>query len=178
MSNNQPFRNRQAIAHATVCGCYCCLRVFLPSQIKRWTDNGETALCPYCEIDAVLSGNEDQPLDAGQLTRLHNQSIKVSSLLTGEGRMVQLRNGESAQVFPADGERFALCASTDGRHFLRAYREDKTHEDFALAHSDMAIMIDDGDVFVYRTADGKQWIDHAPETLGLVIGEAASPKEA
>lgn len=153
------------------------MRVFLPSQIVRWTDNGETALCPFCEIDAVLSGNADQPLDAGQLTRLHNRSMKVSSLLTGEGRSVQLMNGEPAHVFPVNGERFILCASIDGRYFLRAYREGKAFEDFSLAHSDMAVMIDDEDAFIYKTPDGTQWVDHAPEALGLIVGKDGSPEK-
>lgn len=36
------------------CGCFSCLKVFDPRIIKAWTDEGETALCPFCGVDSVL----------------------------------------------------------------------------------------------------------------------------
>jgi len=35
-------------------GCFHCKRSGVPIDIKEWVDNGKTALCPYCNIDAVL----------------------------------------------------------------------------------------------------------------------------
>lgn len=36
------------------CSCYYCLKQFRKNEIKEWTDQGETALCPYCHIDSVI----------------------------------------------------------------------------------------------------------------------------
>lgn len=34
-------------------GCYYCLETFNESEIEDYVDNGNTALCPYCMVDAV-----------------------------------------------------------------------------------------------------------------------------
>lgn len=46
--------HREALADADQCGCYSCLRVFNPTEIESWTDNGTTAICPYCDVDAII----------------------------------------------------------------------------------------------------------------------------
>ena len=35
-------------------GCYHCCKIFASVDVKNYTDNGETALCPLCNIDAVI----------------------------------------------------------------------------------------------------------------------------
>lgn len=40
-----------------VCGCFSCLEVFSVDSIEEWTDEGKTALCPKCGVDAVLAGS-------------------------------------------------------------------------------------------------------------------------
>ena len=35
------------------CGCFYCGSIFDPMEISEWTD-ADTALCPYCGIDAIL----------------------------------------------------------------------------------------------------------------------------
>ncbi|WP_337867994.1 cytoplasmic protein [Meiothermus sp.] len=47
-------RHRAEILQSEQCGCFYCLRIFPPSEIEEWIDEGQTALCPYCGIDAVL----------------------------------------------------------------------------------------------------------------------------
>lgn len=46
--------NRQPLEHVDECGCFYCLEIFNPKQITEWTDMGQTALCPYCDIDSVI----------------------------------------------------------------------------------------------------------------------------
>lgn len=46
--------HRDEIVRSERCGCFYCLRIFPPSEIEEWVDEGQTALCPYCGIDAVL----------------------------------------------------------------------------------------------------------------------------
>jgi hypothetical protein len=41
------------------CRCFHCLHAFSAEQISHWVDYGETALCPNCGVDAVLSGRAD-----------------------------------------------------------------------------------------------------------------------
>ena len=44
------------------CGCFYCLEVFDAQQVSEWIDRQETALCPYCGIDAVLGSAAGFPL--------------------------------------------------------------------------------------------------------------------
>ena len=47
--------NKEQIQQSTKCGCFCCVKIFDPSEITEWCDFDEdTPLCPYCGIDAVL----------------------------------------------------------------------------------------------------------------------------
>ena len=47
-------KNRQLVEQSTNAGCYCCLKIFDSKEIKEYTDEGQTAVCPYCEVDAVV----------------------------------------------------------------------------------------------------------------------------
>lgn len=42
--------------------CYHCFEVFDSNQIQRFTDNGFTPICPFCEIDSVTEEREDEEL--------------------------------------------------------------------------------------------------------------------
>jgi len=56
--------HRDAVLRSERCGCFYCLRWFLPAEVTEWIDSpsadddqpGQTALCPHCGIDAVLPG--------------------------------------------------------------------------------------------------------------------------
>jgi len=51
--------NRNTIENNTQCGCYFCTTVFKGSEITEWVDDGQTALCPHCDIDAVIPNETD-----------------------------------------------------------------------------------------------------------------------
>jgi hypothetical protein len=53
------FRNKEVLGATEWCGCYYCITVFRTSEIREWTDNGETAICPYCGVDAVVPNATD-----------------------------------------------------------------------------------------------------------------------
>lgn len=60
------FCNKHAIRESQECGCFYCERVFDASELKEWVKDraDDTALCPYCGIDAVIgdaSGYELSP---------------------------------------------------------------------------------------------------------------------
>lgn len=54
--------NRRAAFKSKICGCFCCLRTFMPGKIAEWIDSNRTAVCPHCGIDSVISSH-----DAGNL---------------------------------------------------------------------------------------------------------------
>jgi len=72
------FRNRSRIAAASRCGCFHCHAVFPGSEVQDWTDDGQTALCPRCGIDAVLA----DVTDTETLRELHRCRFEVGIPLT------------------------------------------------------------------------------------------------
>ncbi|MHD0645008.1 hypothetical protein ACYPKM_05235 [Pseudomonas aeruginosa] len=52
------FNNIEAIGREEKCSCYFCLRQFDSHQITEWTDGGTTAICPHCDIDAIVPGGQ------------------------------------------------------------------------------------------------------------------------
>ncbi len=54
--------HREAVERSVACGCFYCEAVYAPTEIKRWIDAEQTALCPKCGIDAVLPDDAAQPL--------------------------------------------------------------------------------------------------------------------
>lgn len=46
--------NLKELKNSQKCGCFYCLNIFSPQEIRRWIDNGQTALCPHCQIDSVI----------------------------------------------------------------------------------------------------------------------------
>lgn len=47
-------RNKEEIALGDIAGCFHCVETFDPSEIKEYTDEGDTVLCPKCGEDCVL----------------------------------------------------------------------------------------------------------------------------
>ncbi|HEX9503331.1 MAG TPA: hypothetical protein VF974_03345 [Patescibacteria group bacterium] len=51
--------HRDEIMSGNLCGCFHCQQTFLPTDIEDWIEEGlgkgETAICPKCGIDSVLS---------------------------------------------------------------------------------------------------------------------------
>jgi hypothetical protein len=66
--------NHSAIIKSSkLCGCFYCLRTFNPrrKKIREWIDGGETALCPFCSIDAVIGSDSGFPLTEEFLQAMH-----------------------------------------------------------------------------------------------------------
>ena len=68
-------QHRSEVLSSQTCGCFYCLSVFSPSEIKDWVDwpegtpedqqleVGSTALCPKCGIDSVIGDQSGYPID-------------------------------------------------------------------------------------------------------------------
>lgn len=64
--------NKTAIAQCQKVGCYHCLMIFDPKEVKEWTDEGQTAICPFCAVDAVLAETDNTLLTRELLTKLRD----------------------------------------------------------------------------------------------------------
>lgn len=61
--HTRSLRNRDELSRSGRCGCFYCLAIFDPHEIKSWTDKdasgvGLTALCAKCGIDSVIGDAE------------------------------------------------------------------------------------------------------------------------
>ena len=63
-SNN----HKPELEQDSVCGCFYCQRVFHPKEITEWlieknpADWRGTAVCPYCDVDAVIGESSGFPI--------------------------------------------------------------------------------------------------------------------
>jgi hypothetical protein len=69
--------NKVEVLKSKLCGCFYCLAIFAPAEIKEWTDEentkGMTALCPYCGIDAVVGENSGYPINNENFLKAMNE---------------------------------------------------------------------------------------------------------
>lgn len=66
------FENRKELERSTMCGCASCGKTFPPSEIVNYLKdkNGETAMCPYCAVDAVIGDASGLAIDKATLDEL------------------------------------------------------------------------------------------------------------
>lgn len=69
--------NEEELAQSTQCGCFACGATFAPREITAWIDAGKpwrpaprTALCPRCQMDAVIGSASGFPLTAEMLEEM------------------------------------------------------------------------------------------------------------
>jgi hypothetical protein len=70
--------NRMELEASEVCGCIACERIYFPSEVVRWLEDG-TALCPHCGVDAVVGSASGIPIMPGVLRRAHERWFLVGS---------------------------------------------------------------------------------------------------
>ncbi|RLZ06376.1 hypothetical protein [Faecalibacter macacae] len=57
-SHDKSSSHKSEILNGKLCGCFYCEQTFSPQEILEWIEEpngGETAICPKCGIDSVLS---------------------------------------------------------------------------------------------------------------------------
>jgi hypothetical protein len=59
VAHGRCLHNRLLLANGGRCGCFYCLKTFDANDVTEWVDEGLTARCPHCGIDAVLSEKAD-----------------------------------------------------------------------------------------------------------------------
>lgn len=75
-------QNRELLERSERAGCFYCEQLFSAAAITNWvdgpqvetgsTDDGVTALCPHCGIDAVLPSAAPIPLNAEVLAEMRH----------------------------------------------------------------------------------------------------------
>jgi hypothetical protein len=74
--------NRDEILSSERCGCFYCVEIFLPIEVKEWTDEkegvGQTALCPRCGIDAVIGSESGYPTTTKFLKLMRSHWFKAA----------------------------------------------------------------------------------------------------
>ncbi len=58
------------------CGCFYCLTIFNPQEITEWIDDDKTAVCPYCDIDSVISESSGYPITKEFLIKMNSYWFK------------------------------------------------------------------------------------------------------
>ena len=51
--------NVEEIRKSKLCGCFYCKKIFHANEVEDFIDGGQTALCPYCDIDSVIGDASD-----------------------------------------------------------------------------------------------------------------------
>lgn len=66
--------NREELSKVDSCGCFYCLRTYTPKEIKEWIEDkaGDTAICPYCDVDSVLPESYEYELSKELLQEMHD----------------------------------------------------------------------------------------------------------
>ncbi|WP_424244238.1 hypothetical protein Dip510_001439 [Elusimicrobium posterum] len=63
--------HRKSLEKDNLCGCFYCLEIFHPSEVKEWIDDETTAICPYCDIDAIIGKSSGFPVTKEFLEKMH-----------------------------------------------------------------------------------------------------------
>ena len=71
--HSHTLRNRTEIEASDKCVCICCCEIFKASEVADFIDEGETALCPICGIDAVIGDCTGISMDSGTLNKFHKE---------------------------------------------------------------------------------------------------------
>jgi hypothetical protein len=67
--------NKQQLMAAQRAGCFYCLKIFEPSEINYWVDDkpSQSAVCPHCDVDAVLADDGSFAFTPELLKALNHQ---------------------------------------------------------------------------------------------------------
>jgi len=63
--------HRTELTASVRCGCFFCFRTFAVTDIRKWIDKNQTALCPRCGIDSVIGTASGHAIEDRFLRKLH-----------------------------------------------------------------------------------------------------------
>lgn len=71
-AHKHSIKHRAELESSSTCGCFYCLRIFSAAEITEWVDDGQTAICPHCPVDAVIGSASGYPITPEFLRRMHD----------------------------------------------------------------------------------------------------------
>lgn len=63
--------NRSLVAVSDKCYCFYCKQSMYRGEIEDYADNGQTAICPKCGIDAVIPDSIEEDVDESIIEEMH-----------------------------------------------------------------------------------------------------------
>ena len=67
----------------------------------------------------------------------------------------------------ANGKKGILIWCADNKFRIRLTDENGCFEDLNIMHCDLSFEIQDEDAYIYEDMNGRKYLDHSPETLGI-----------
>ncbi len=75
--------HREELESGVKCGCFCCLAIFPPSEIREWVHTregvGRTALCPRCGINSVIGSESGYPVSKEFLAEMEGHWFRTTA---------------------------------------------------------------------------------------------------
>jgi len=65
--------NKSDIDDETLCGCFYCETIFLGNKISNYVDEGQTALCPICNVDSVIASDKKKTVNQSLLKAMNSK---------------------------------------------------------------------------------------------------------
>lgn len=77
-AHRHSINHREEILTSETCGCFYCLAIYPPDEIKEWIDDddngiGQTVLCPRCGIDSVIGSRSGFPITMDFLRKMRRR---------------------------------------------------------------------------------------------------------
>lgn len=69
-------KNRDMVESSIKAGCMYCKKIYEIKEIKSYTDNQKTCLCPHCNVDAVIPDKSGYELTEKSLHEANNYWFK------------------------------------------------------------------------------------------------------
>ena len=66
-------KHRALLTASKTCGCFICLSMFGPDDIRKWIQWNQTALCPRCGEAAVIGDASWPELNRKTLEAMHKR---------------------------------------------------------------------------------------------------------
>ncbi|MDE6368706.1 MAG: hypothetical protein K2K94_05660, partial [Muribaculaceae bacterium] len=87
--------NRGEIERSMMCYCISCQTFFKPEEVANYADSGETAICPYCDCDAIIADGSGVKMTDRLLAVLHKRYFDFST-----NPLIELTIDEADEVKP------------------------------------------------------------------------------
>ena len=78
-AHQHSYNNKAELEKSKKCGCFYCLSIFNPREIKEWIfannsiDKRGTAICPFCGVDSVIGESSGFPITERFLKRMQKR---------------------------------------------------------------------------------------------------------